>query len=203
MHLTTKHKTIIAILVFITVLILLWQAWGLLQYMNNPNSSVSAHKIVTPVQTTHLTEIQLSDSQRAYLNLLNQYKLTQLQRLIAENNAAIAEARLAAAQALLNLNKLPTTTSNGSVQTTVNNTIKLTAYQLLQLVQTQGHWFATLKNGDQVYPIIEGTILNDNTQVLSISKNGVILQQDVNKVLVSKQGTIQLNAPKPAVSKKA
>lgn len=217
MKVTQKQK-ILSLILVLTLAVLIWQAYGFFTESNSvavlksqPDKHKNMATIVLPPPSALPTNINpvvvnthnnnaastetdltaLTDTQKAYLQLVSEYKLTQLQRMIAENNQAIAEAKLKVAQAQTSMGAF--IVKDDIATTKVGGSGKLDDYELMYTGQEDGQWAATLKNGMQSYDVEVGTVLGHGARVIAIDKNGVTLQQGSAKVLVSFDGIIAIN----------
>lgn len=135
-----------------------------------------------------------TNSQAEYLRLVNEYQMAQLQRMIAEDNEAIAVAKRNAAQAMTDTAKLA---GGGAMVTTTEDTSDQddNVYSLVYTgQQDDGQWTATLKKNKQSLDVVPGKQLPDGSQVVSIDENGVLLSQNngANKLLVTFSGVTQI-----------
>lgn len=127
--------------------------------------------------------------------LLNEYQIAQLQRLIAENNEAIALAKRSAAQATADTLKLLGMASAvpEKINSETKSTIKNSNYELVYTgQQNDGNWTATLKKNGKNYEVTVGKRLVDGSQVSAIDEAGVLLTRDnnANKELITFSGEI-------------
>lgn len=136
-----------------------------------------------------------SDAQTEYLKLVNQYQMAQLQRMIAEDNEAIAVARRNAAQAMSDTTKLA---GDGSVPiSATSDSSGVSGYELVYTgQQNDGSWTATLKKDGQTFDVDAGKLMPDGSQVISVDENGVLISQNNGAVkkLVTFSGEVVLGA---------
>lgn len=207
----------------IVVGIVVWQGCKHFQQPNQPATKTSAisirvatappadapnAKINTPVEfkndlsavgnTVLNPEIM---ARTEYMRLFNEYQVAQLQRMIAENNEAIAMAKRNAAQAVSDMAKLLTGVPQSSKMT--NNGIATLGYELIfTSQQNDGRWTATLKKHGQSYNIIAGQRLADGSKVVSIDENSVLLTKDsgLSKELITFSGEMKMSTNQPFVA---
>jgi type IV pilus biogenesis protein PilP len=219
-----KRQTVIAGLLLIVLIILIWQLYGLFAGNDNvvpakanknvarvvaQNADQNVGQVVaqqlpdkiapTPGATTAVDPT--TNSQAEYLRLVNEYQMAQLQRMIAEDNEAIAVAKRNAAQAMSDTVGM----AGGSIaDDSANNQAPSNVYSLVYTgQQNDGQWTATLKKDGQTSDVVSGQQLPDGAQVMSIDENGVLLNQANNagKLLVTFSGVTPVNnITKPVVS---
>lgn len=207
MKFDTRQKTVL-ILLILAVMILIWQAMqfysnrntvavttGQTANNNAPNiSGVPANNMSASAEGAAVNPN--SNAQSEYLRLVNEYQVAQLQRMIAEDNEAIAVARRNAAQAMQDTSKL--VGGDPGALTMDNNSSSMdqntSDYSLVYTGQQgNGDWTATLKKDGRTYDVITGGQLPDGSQVSAIDENGVLLIQGNNKKLITFSGIIQAN----------
>lgn len=193
-----RQKKIFAILC-VVVVILIWQVFSLFSTNNStPPVKVAAPKGTAPTpRLAHSVApkpaagaaVDVSgNTQEEYLRLVREYQMAQIQRMIAEDNQAIALAKQRAAEAMVQTSKL---LGNGNV-TVNNNNNNVRGYQLVYTgEQEQGGWTATLKKDNQTFDVMEGKQLPDGFRVESIDENGVVLMQGSVKKLITFSGEVQ------------
>jgi|GEM_PF-3469575 len=217
-----KRQKIVAILLAIVGIILVWQLYEL--FAGNKTVPKAAAPMattamrqpamaVTPAATAEQlaqnatapggdasAAVNPSNNQSAYLRLVNEYQMAQLQRMIAEDNEAIAIAKQNAAKASSETAKLM---GGSSLMSTANNTqTNSNDYQLVYTgQQADNSWSATLKKNGQNLDVLVGSQLPDGSRVLSIDDNGVLLQQGTIKKLVTFSGVTQTNTQPGAENK--
>lgn len=187
-NLTTRQKLLSIILVIVLIL-LVWQLMGLREdklLANSPTppaaTSLPTRANAPPPQAAPpatATIVTNDPYQQEYLHLLQQYKMAELKKMIAEDQQAIATANAATAKAVNDSAKYGGTTADnnddifsGSSATKNNNA----NYTLIYTGQQDGEWTATLKRGNQTYDIMVGTLLDGDKRVTQINNDGVIIQ---------------------------
>ncbi len=217
-QLNTKQKVIFAALVVI-LLVLVWQIYELMgmgasnpatgkvvmqqqvgamqmQQQHYSAAAVSAQLSNTPAsavgQTTAVNPD--SNSQSEYLRLVNEYQMAQLQRMIAEDNEAIAIAKRNAIQAGQDTAKIvggsaDDLTAGAAATNTDQNSQDYSLVYTGQ--QGDGQWTATLKKNGQTFDVVTGGQLPDGFHIQSIDENGVVLTQGTVKKLVTFSGVMQ------------
>ncbi len=221
-----KRQKVVLILLIAVGVFLVWQLYELF-VGDKPSQNTIKPVLPTPIQahqpamavTASTTAAQLaqsgagaanpaeasaavnpSNSQSEYLRLVNEYQMAQLQRMIAEDNEAIAIAKQNAAKATTETSKLM---GGGSVMSTTGSSqANSNEYQLVYTgQQTDGGWSATLKKNGQSTDVNIGSQLADGSQVISIDDNGVLLRQgDVKKLVTFSGVTKMVTAPNNAAS---
>jgi septal ring-binding cell division protein DamX len=209
MKFDTRQKVVLVLLI-LAVIVLLWQgmqfysnrstvAPPLAQQTTNNNvggpnmPGMPANNMAAPTDGAAVNPN--SNAQSEYLRLVNEYQVAQMQRMIAEDNEAIAIARRNAAQAMQDTSKLvggdPGAMTMDNSSPADQNT---TDYSLVYTGQQgNGGWTATLKKDGRSYDVIMGGQLPDGSQVSSIDENGVLLMQGNNKKFITFSGVMQAN----------
>jgi len=206
-----KRQKVVLVLLGLVLIVLVWQAYGLLKGESPatpatpPAAPVAANSAQQMAQTLAAANTAatptgaaalnpaVSSSQTEYLRLVNEYQMAQLQRMIAEDNEAIAVAKRNAAQALSDTMKLAgssTVLNSGSSDSQAPDTYAL----IYTGQQADGQWAATLKKNGQVYDVIVGKQLADGFRVASVDENSVLLKGDAGKLLVTFAGQTKINS---------
>lgn len=185
--LSTKKQTLISIAIIILVS-LFFLIDGSFHYFQNPLKAIS-------VSDTDGVSMDMPVSR-----LYQEYQIAQLQRLIAENNEAIALAKRNAAQATAETLKLLGNLSSATQPTSAPKKLEpaTNGYELIFTgPQDDGNWKATLKKNDKTYDVAIGKQLPDGAKVISIDDTSVLLSRDngASKELITFSGEM---AMKPA-----
>lgn len=223
-----KRQKILISLLAVVVLVLIWQVYGLFANdksvitgevakgdrpvaptINNRlllnNQTVRGNQPIAPTAGAATAVDPATNSQAEYLRLVNEYQMAQLQRMIAEDNEAIAVAKRNAAQAMSDTAKMAGSADSLVASSSDDNNGDQDNSNTYSLVytgqQNDGQWTATLKKNGQTYDVIPGRQLPDGSQVTSIDENGVLLNQAQNagKLLVTFSGVTQINN-KPVIN---
>lgn len=155
--------------------------------------------VTTQQQTTQpLREVTLraplTDSQRQYLKLVNQYQLVKMQRMVADEQAAMVSSKEKIAEANQQIAKM----SGGVVQNSASildnspSSTSPTGYQLMYIDYQNGHWTATLNKNGQFQEVEVGTTLSDGTRILKIDQNGAVINQSGKTYLLNFYGSTSL-----------
>jgi hypothetical protein len=156
----------------------------------------------TPVLASKLPTVDrppLLKSQQQYLELLNQYELLKMRRQMLEEQAAIAQAQNRIAVLNDQTRKLDVSVNtdasgNYTPSPQANNSAR---YQLSYIDQQNGQWTASIYH-DGVYQVVNnGSQLADGSTVMSISQEGVILQNKNKRSLISFNGVVNLPSQTP------
>lgn len=202
-----RQKILLGILV-VVLLILIWQLHDIFSsksVVTPPvKSAVVANNTGAPTQdainrvsTTPSSPGAAADvdpttnSQAEYLRLVNEYQMAQLQRMIAEDNEAIAVAKRNAAQAMADTAQSAGGSMADASSSSDDDQASSNTYVLVYTgQQSDGQWTATLKKNGQSYDVVPGRQLPDGSQVTSIDENGVLLSQNqgASKLLVTFSG---------------
>lgn len=224
MKLDKRQKFIFA-LIAIAAVILIWQLYSLFggetavlstapktQTITSLKEVASPTEVVNPepvpsvgkaVQAAAATGTakpsatpEVSESQQQYLALVNEYQMVEIQRLIAQDQAAIASARASMADSLAKINQAGASNlgSAGALASSIVAAGNQPGdYELIYTGQDNGEWSATLKRNGQFNDVTAGSILPDGDKVLSVDDNGVLIQQGDIKKLVTFNGTTVVN----------
>lgn len=165
-------------------------------------------KAVIPSDQQALTT-QQQDQQKQYVETINQLQMLKLQKDIDETKQSIAAARLATATAEKNITDLltkPTVVSappspssaadyaklmggqqgNGPTTPPPIQNVPEVSYTVISVAMRLGRWTAILGSQGKLYNVNCGDILPpDGSTVVSISKNGVVLQKDRTRKRIS------------------
>lgn len=208
MKLDKRQKFIFGLIV-LAVIILIWQMYSLFggESALSPSASktqtiTSLKEVASPTQVVQtpvsskksqpamdsgkLSPEQIA-SQQQYLALVNEYQVVEIQRLIAQDQAAIAAARAATAESLAKISQ-----SGGSAGSLASSIVAANNqpgdYELIYTGQDNGEWSATLKRNGQFNDVTAGSVLPDGDKVLSVDDNGVLIQEGDIKKLVTFNG---------------
>ncbi len=190
-----KKQRIIAIALVVVTVLLVWQIYGL---FFAPPPSASSKKFaavapplptaapsvaVAPVASPTLPDLTTDLAQQKYLQLLEEYKIVELQKMIASDKQAIAAAQASTMESLNKINQLggqadfesfnintPDAAAPAKAAATNNN------YSLVYTGLEDNEWTATLKKGNSTYDVVAGTVLEGNYKVTDINNNEVELQ---------------------------
>src|SRR5690606_692943 len=119
-----------------------------------------------------------------------------MKRQLLDEEAAIAQAQQRIA--ILNnqtskiVNTNPATVSDLYDQNDNSNSSSI--YQLSYLAQQAGQWSATLSQGGHYEEVTKGSVLSDGMQVEQVTKQGVILEKNDQRMLVTFNGIVPLPA---------
>lgn len=120
--------------------------------------------------------------QAKYLQLMEEYKIVELQKMIAADKQMIAAAQASTEESLNKINQLGGQANQVFADLPSSNMVassKNGASDDLSLVYTglqDGNWTATLKLGSSSYDVNVGSVINGKYKVTSIDNNGVVLQ---------------------------
>ncbi|MGB6976788.1 MAG: SPOR domain-containing protein [Gammaproteobacteria bacterium] len=161
-----------------------------------PSGVQPAPKNAIPAEGGFTLEAPMSEYQNQYLELVNQYQLLRMQRMIEDEkaNIASAEARIA------DINKKISGVAGGPSVTSemvTGNAANPTGYKLMYIDFQSGQWSATLGKEGRFLEVNIGDILIDGTRVLSINQQGVVVEQNQHQYLLTFFGTKNLGQVKP------
>ncbi|MCD6047148.1 MAG: hypothetical protein K0S08_795 [Gammaproteobacteria bacterium] len=219
-----KKQRVISIILALVVIVLIWQVVDLFSspgsgapptsVVKTPASTATTAASSAPATTASIGNIPqaavanttdaISPYQKKYLQLLEEYKVVELQKQIAADKQAIAVSQAATVEALNKINQLggvsdlsavdASDSSNAaSAQKTDNNQ----AYSLVYTGLQDNDWTATVKQGSNTYDVMVGTVLNGKEKVIDINSNEVVLQDENNTTHLTFDGvTVTPNKPK-------
>lgn len=204
-----KRQKIILVLILISLVVLIWQ---IRDFMGDSNvSSTSSKPAHSPVVSNPPTQQSSSLSsaasiissnqnksnsadeavQQKYLALVNQYQLVEVEKMIAQDEASIAQSRAQAAEALAKASQISGQSQNLAWDAVNNNhsgELNSSDYELIYTGQENSQWTATLKKQGQFNDVTAGTHLSDGTEILAVNDNGVTLEQNGVKKLLTFNG---------------
>lgn len=170
-----------------------------------PSSSVASaqpmiQKQAMPLQKKLLIQgssDNLSQRQNEYVQMLNQFELVKLHRQLLEEETAVATAQNQIAQLHSQTAKITGMNADDS------NASDSPAFALNYIDQQDGEWSATLHIGSNYQSVTCGSLLSNGYQVVDINHQGVTLQKNQSRELLTFNGITALpNVPvvaKPAV----
>lgn len=213
-----KRQIILIPLILLALTVLVWQLYQTFfaGYLTTPLPSTDTPVITKQLPTVNLDDEQvpppspppmLSENTPAqqpadvsmpatqqnrskYLQLVNEYQMAQLQRKIAEQQAAIATARRDAARAQSELDPsgaLTTTVVAPAIEIAPEVVESPTkdvlahngqAFQVIYIGQHAGEWTAILESQGRAYPVKVGSQVFKNVTVEKISRDGVTIQRE-------------------------
>lgn len=201
--LDNRHKILLCLL-GLFLIVSVWQAYALSKSKSMISNKINSVELNRQVNFLNNTASNQSSSQTEYLQLVKQYQVAQIQRLIAENYAAIAQAREHTVRSMVQTAYL-LDSDKGKLSNSATDAPVLDITQNYSLIYTgqdeKGIWTATLKKGDQTFDVKIGSELPDGYQVSSIDVDGVILVNATQKKMVTFSGVIQIKdtTPEPEV----
>jgi len=210
-----KRQKFIFGLVVIAAVILIWQLFTLfggesavlstapktqtitsLKAVASPTEVVNSQPVPSAGTAKSSAAPEVSESQQQYLALVNEYQLVEIQRLIVQDQAAIASARASMAESLAKMNQAGANNLGGAgalASSIVAAGNQPGEYELIYTGQDNGEWSATLKRNGQFNDVTAGSILPDGDKVLSVDDNGVLIQQGNIKKLVTFNGVSEVS----------
>lgn len=153
---------------------------------------------------------ELTKRQKEYLDLVNHYKITQMKRLIAKDDEAIAVSREHAAKAALETQSMLSKAGvNQPNQSTASKTLpnllpEEDEYKLIYTGKHDGHWIATIKYHGHLEDVLQGSYLPNDAKVIAINQDAIVLSKGEHKKVVSFYDTVDAIVPKTqTLAKKA
>jgi len=129
--------------------------------------------------------MNVSANQQKYLQLVGEYQMLEIQKMIAQDQAQIAQSRVATAEALA---KIGQSGGMNPGDISVGSTDVSSDYELIYTGEDDGEWTATLKKNGQFNDVTTGSVLPDGAKILSVDNNGVVIQVNNLKKLVTFNG---------------
>ncbi len=156
----------------------------------NKPKAVPAAATVTEQPAAGLAGV-MQRNQQAYLKMINEYELAKMQRQLLDEKTAIATAQ----NKIIALNqknralgaKVPTTTTAGLMSDTSEQ-----PFRLSYLDKQEDQWSATLSRGDEYQQVTLGSLLPGDYKVTDISHQGVVLQKDSTRQMITFNGVVNL-----------
>jgi septal ring-binding cell division protein DamX len=162
-----------------------------------PTSSTAAARVAAsntvPITTIdNPSNFYVNQNQAAYLQLVNQYQLLKMQRMVVDEQAAIAQAKQQIAKEGIDVS-LPTVATDSSGSNSSD-------YKLMYIDHQNNQWAATLSKMGQYFEVTPGMQLLDGTQVLAITQQGVTLKEGSQKLFLNFFGSAPMSDTKSAPS---
>jgi septal ring-binding cell division protein DamX len=222
-----KKQRVISIILALVVIVLIWQVVDLFSSSSAPsptpaakapapaamNAASSASTATAPTGnipqiTVANTTDNVSPYQKKYLQLLEEYKVVELQKQIAADKQAIATSQAATVEALNKINQLGGVSDlssmdalDSSTSTTAQKSDTNQAYSLVYTGLQDNDWTATVKQGSNTYDVMVGTVLNGKEKVIDINSNEIVLQDENDTTHLTFDGvTVTPNKPKASVT---
>ena len=149
--------------------------------------------------TTQASSDALNQGQHAYVQMLNQFELVKLHRQLLDEETAVATAQNQIAQLHSQTAKITGVSSDDS------SVVGASAVALSYIDQQDGQWSATLHIGNDYQSVTRGSVLSNGYQVVDINRQGITLQKNQARELLTFDGMTALpNVPviaKPIVAK--
>lgn len=162
-------------------------------------------------QTGNISDLSGDAGQMQYVQMLNQYQLLKMKRMLLEEQVAIAAARQKIADLNSKTNDLGGGDSEFDVGNSDDNSSNLTAlpmgkdtYKVVYIDRQNGEWNATINHSGRFEEVNIGSELADGSQVISIDASGVILKQGtkLNKITFSGENPVDYSAVTNAATNK-
>lgn len=169
-------------------------------------TAVQSSVATQPVAATAAPTAQqptIDPQQHAYMKELNNYELARMHHQLLDEEAAIATAQQKIAVMHNKTQKITGADGVTSDDSLVTGQAA-DAYVLSYVDKQNGEWSATLHLGSDYQSVEIGSQLPDGYQVIGIDHQGVTLQKNDHRELISFNGTVQLPTPAhPIVSQTA
>jgi septal ring-binding cell division protein DamX len=217
-----KRQKVIVVLIVLALAVLVWQIYKIASSEHAAPAAASVSSSTAPTKSTRFpavaqavhtnaveTAAMLSNAasntttsatdtsganQQNYLELVNEYQMSEIQRMIAEDQASIAQARYTAAEALSKITALSGSSANLSDLVGTTDQTNSAGYELIYTGEDSGQWTATLKKNGQFNDVTAGSVLPDGANVLSVDDNGVLLQIGNKKELITFNGVMPFDS---------
>jgi hypothetical protein len=150
-----------------------------------------APKNAIPTPGGFTLEAPINDYQNKYLELVNEYQLLRMRRMIVDEEASIASAEERIA-------KINQTAGRGAGELSVTGeTTNPTGYKLMYIDFQNGEWNATLSKEGRFLEVNMGDVLIDGARIIQINQQGVVIEKNQNRYLLTFYGTKSLGEVKP------
>ena len=133
-----------------------------------------------------------SPTQQAYMKMLSQYEMAKLHRQLLDEEAAVADAQQKIA---VNRSKTKAVVESSGITMGSDSTDLDANFQLSYVDQKNGQWSATLHKGTDYQSVAVGASLPGGYQVSDIDRQGVTLQKDDQRELITFNGVVKLALP--------
>jgi len=161
------------------------------------NSDLKEKYVANEIKQYQQKENATPAETKEYLRLVNQLHLLKMQRMVVEEYAAIAQAEAKRSQAMENLRKDQRSLETKSI-TPSSLEQQSQDYKLAYIEKRDGQWSATLRMQNRFIEVVPKITLPDGTRVESISKDGVVLEQNgKTTILHFPKKAFKESAPQP------
>jgi septal ring-binding cell division protein DamX len=166
-------------------------------YLHAENLPISQ----TPATVSQRVELKpLSKRQVKYLDLVNEYKITEMKRRIADDNAAIAKAAEATTRAeIATKTMLAKAGFAGDALTATDEQRPLAdndkRYQLIYTGKQDGLWSATINDHGHLVDVAVGSELSDDVKVVDVTRDTVVIARGKSKRVLSFLDTPKAASP--------
>ncbi len=165
-------------------------------------------------QVSNLVERPVPKNQKQYVQLVNQYEIAKMQRQLLDEQVGIASAQARIATLNHQVVKLgrtqPAPIQHAAPLPRIAQVVAPMAAPVTQenitlsyLDNQSGHWTATINQDGSYVTVKPNQTLSEHTKVLSITQNGVVLDENHQKVLISFSGRKVLKEETPKMIVKA
>lgn len=150
-----------------------------------------------PVMRQYSIQAPMTRQQMEYLRLVNRYQIIKMQRLVADEEAAMYASRAKIAELHQQMSKYSGTSTNNNLFGTSGSSMSI-GYQLMYIDYQNGAWTATLNQSGRFIEVHVNDVLPDGARILKINQNGVVVRKWNRNYLLNFYGTSLLrNYPAP------
>ena len=128
---------------------------------------------------------EFTSSQKRYLKLINRYQLVRMQRMVIDQEAAIAQAK----ERIASLSQTGVTNFDGSG---ISSAAPAASYSLIYVDYQHGEWTATISRAGRYQNVAVDDRLADGSVVTKINRSGVVVEKNNKDSLINFSGTMPL-----------
>lgn len=144
-----------------------------------PIAAPATPTVNSPAVKPSTPPLVLAPDQAEYLHAVDEYQLAQIKRMLAEQEAATAQANLTKEKANVELNQLAGVSLVHETTAPKTPTPQPTTYQVVFIGTKNGQWSATLLSNTNSYIDVNiGSVLPAGEEIISIKNDGVTLKQN-------------------------
>jgi hypothetical protein len=172
-----KRQKILLPLIMLAFAYIVWQVYGLF-FQSIFNSKENSQKRMVSVH--HTSQPVITAEQSEYLRLVNRYNLLKLKHMLLEEEAAITAAKQRIVKSRSEISMMRES-SDWPLEEDLKNLEEgatKASYELVYLDYHNGRWHALLNKGGRFFEVYPGIKLVNGDHILSVNKEGVILNHN-------------------------
>lgn len=144
-----------------------------------------------PVMRELTLQAPITTQQREYLQLVNRYQIIRMQRMLADEEAALYTSKAKVVELNQQISKITGTAVTNNLFGPPSSGLSI-GYQLMYIDYQNGRWTATLNQSGRFIEVNAGTTLPDGARVIKIDQNGVVIRKWNRYYLLNFYGTTLL-----------